>query len=177
MPAPSGGYALEYKRNVIILDQHIHRVTIASAIAALYATLSILLEPISYGPLQFRLSEALAVLPVVTPAAIPGLAIGCFLANLFGPNGILDVVIGTICTLVAALGTYWARRHTGLALCFPVIVNALGVSAYLHFLARVPFWYSVVSIFIGEALVVFGPGLLFLHVLRKTGLAEKYGSV
>ena len=64
--------------------------------AAVYAALTIALAPISYGPVQFRVSEAMTVLPALFPEAAPGLFIGCFIANLFGGNGALDVIFGSL---------------------------------------------------------------------------------
>ena len=79
-------------------------------IAALYAALTIALAPISYGPIQLRVSEALTILPYLTPAAIPGLFIGCLVANILGGLGIYDVVGGSLCTLLAAFLTYLVAR-------------------------------------------------------------------
>jgi uncharacterized membrane protein len=147
--------------------------TTASLIAALYAALALLLEPVSYGPIQCRLSEALTVLPLLTPAAVPGLFVGCLLANLLGPYGLPDVILGSLCTLLAALGTHFFRRSTFLALLFPVFINALGVASYLYFLARTPFIFTATTILIGEGIAVYGPGLLILMAIRKSSLAEK----
>jgi len=80
----------------------------ASIIAALYAGLTLALP--AYGNLQFRVAEALTLLPVLTPAAIPGLAIGCLIANLGSPYGLIDIVFGTLASLLAALCTYWLRN-------------------------------------------------------------------
>ncbi|MGV8123644.1 MAG: QueT transporter family protein [Candidatus Xenobiia bacterium LiM19] len=142
----------------------------AAMIAALYAVLTLALEPLSYGPVQCRISEALTVLPVFSPAAVPGLFVGCFIANLMGPNGLPDVICGSLCTLLAASGTYHFRRRPALALLFPVLVNAFGISAYLSILARTPFWYTFVSILTGETLAVYGLGLLLIHILKKSGI-------
>jgi len=154
------------------MTERIHYMATAALIAALYAVLTMAFSPFCYGPVQCRISESLSVLALFTPAAIPGLFIGCFLANLMGPNGFLDIVNGSLCTLLAAFGTYYFRkRHIALALFFPVITSALGVSAYLSILARTPFWYTFVSIFLGQAVAVYGIGLLLVHILRKSGLA------
>ncbi|MEA5002230.1 MAG: QueT transporter family protein, partial [Christensenella sp.] len=82
----------------------------ASLIAALYAALTLLLAPLSYGPVQVRVSEALCVLPFFTPAAVPGLFIGCMLANLYTAGlGVMDIVVGSLATLLAATLTWLIR--------------------------------------------------------------------
>ena len=86
------------------------RICRAAVIAALYATLSITLAPISSGEFQCRISEALTVLPLFFPEAIAGLTIGCLLTNLLVGNGILDVVLGTLATLLAAITTFVIGR-------------------------------------------------------------------
>ncbi|MCK4590192.1 MAG: QueT transporter family protein, partial [Candidatus Latescibacteria bacterium] len=109
-------------------------------IGALYAALTLALAPISYGPLQVRVSEALTVLPYVMPASVWGLFIGCFLANWLGGLGPWDIFGGSLLTLLAAILTYWVRK-TGkpwLAPLPPVLVNAFGVSAYLQLLFEPP---------------------------------------
>lgn len=81
---------------------------LSAVIAALYAVLTYVAAALNlaYGAVQFRFSEALTVLPVFTPAAIPGLALGCLIANLGSPLGIVDWVFGTGATLIAAVGTW-----------------------------------------------------------------------
>jgi uncharacterized membrane protein len=140
-------------------------------IASLYAALTIVLAPISYGPIQVRISEALTVLPYVTPAAIPGLFIGCVVANLFGGLGLPDVVGGSLCTLLAAFLTYLVSktRKPILAPVPPVVVNALGVSLYLHLLFQLPYWVTVAYIAVGQiaACFVLGYPLLLIILGRK----------
>ena len=91
-------------------------------IAALYAALTIALAPISFGPVQFRVAEALTLLPFFMPEAIPGLFIGCLLANFTGGFGIIDIVFGSAATLLAAWLTY-EMPNMWLAAIPPVIVN------------------------------------------------------
>lgn len=93
-------------------SKNVRFLTQAAVIAALYAVLTYVAAALNlaYGPVQFRFSEALTVLPVFTPAAVPGLALGCFLANLGSPLGIVDWVFGTGATLLAAIGTWLVGR-------------------------------------------------------------------
>src|SRR5665647_998773 len=104
----------------------------AAVIGSLYAALTLLLSPISYGVMQVRISEALTVLAMFTPAAIPGLTVGCFFANFLGPNGIIDAIIGSFATLLGAIGTYKLRKSFYLAPLPPVIANALIVGPMLY---------------------------------------------
>jgi uncharacterized membrane protein len=144
-------------------------------IASLYAVITIALAPISYGPVQVRVSEALTVLPYLTPAAIPGLFIGCVVANVYGGLGIYDIIGGSLCTLLAAYLTYLfsKTRKPILAPLPPVVVNALGVSFYLHFLFQLPYWLTVAYIAVGEiaACYVLGYPLLSI-ILRREKLLE-----
>ena len=146
-------------------------------IAGLYAALTVVLAPISYGPIQLRVSEALTVLPYLTSAAVPGLFIGCLVANIFGGLGIYDVVGGSLLTLLAAFLTYLVAgtRRPILAPLPPVLVNSLGVSLYLHLLFELPYWLTVIYIGIGEIATCFVLGYpLLLIVLRKKRLLEMF---
>lgn len=95
--------------------------TYAAAISAIYIVLTMVFAPISFGPIQFRISEALCILPFFTPAAIPGLFIGCFLSNLLCGAAVLDVVFGSIPTLIGAAGSYALRRNRWMV-CVPPIL-------------------------------------------------------
>ena len=84
---------------------------LGAVIAAIYAVLTYLsaLANLAYGPFQFRFSEALTILPIFTPAAVPGLALGCLLSNIFSSMGAADMVFGTLATLLAAIATRMVR--------------------------------------------------------------------
>ena len=138
-------------------------------IGSLYAVITILLAPISYGPVQVRVSEALTVLPYLTPAAIPGLFVGCVLANIYGGLGIYDIVGGSLCTLLAAFLTFLCSRikRPILAPLPPVLVNAFGVSLYLHFLFQFPYWITVIYVGMGEIVACFILGYPLLKIILK----------
>lgn len=156
-------------------------ITHAALIAAVYVALTLAFAPISFAAVQLRVSEALTVLPILTPAAVPGLFIGALIANALGsPFGIVDVVLGSLLTLGAAVGTRLLRRHAPLALLPPVLMNAFGVAGYLVYLTRMPslpvgsvslspYWAAVVTIGAGETLAVFGIGYPLLVTLRRFG--------
>jgi uncharacterized membrane protein len=155
----------------------IKTITAAGIIGAAYAALTLLVYPLSYGPVQFRLSEALTVLPFFLPEAIPGLFIGCIAANLLSPNiAVLDVVFGSLATLAAAFATYkFGKMKTGIfyAPLPPVIINAITVGAIIA-LSAAPgeggfgaFLSFVLSVGAGELVVCYGLGLPLLIALRK----------
>ncbi|MEG0095921.1 MAG: QueT transporter family protein [Raoultibacter sp.] len=174
----------------------------AGMIAALYAAATLvtlfLLQGLAWGPVQFRLSEAVVVLALLTPAAVPGLTIGCIIANLIalvingtGALGLLDVLFGSLATFLGALWCRKFRKNTKLALLGPVIANAFIVPAYLPILLQgfgfytIPFTdvnldgayvlmylFGVLAIGLGEALVVYVLGLPLLAALRNFGVVE-----
>lgn len=143
------------------------KISYGAIVAALYVAITYLLHPISYLQIQVRVSEALAVLPILTPLAIPALFVGAFIANIPSPLGPIDMILGSTLTLIAALGTYLLRRRVFLAMLCPVVVNALGVSLYLAPIVRIPYLVSVVSVGAGEAIAVFVFGYPLLLVLRR----------
>ena len=115
----------------------IRQIALSAAIAALYAALTIAVAPISYGPVQFRIAEAMTLLPFMLPEAIPGLFIGCLIANLFSGFGLIDVVFGSAATLIAGWITY-KMPNLWLAAVPPVLLNALIVGGYLAFITETP---------------------------------------
>lgn len=102
-------------------------------IAALYATLTVIFAPISFGPIQVRIAEALTVLPMFTSAAIPGLFIGCFIANLFGGTIIWDVIFGSLATFIGAAGGYRLRNNRWLVPIPTIIANGIIVPFVLKY--------------------------------------------
>ncbi len=142
-----------------------------ASIAAIYIVLCYIpgISAISFGPIQFRVAESLVVLPILFPEAIPGLFVGVFIANLIGPYGLIDAVVGSAATLLAAVLTYRFRK-TIWAYWSPVIVNGIVISIYLHILAGWPYLATAASVATGEALVVFTLGKLLVRKLRDTKL-------
>ena len=140
-----------------------------AVIAAIYAVLTSLFSWISYGPVQFRISEALTVLPVFLPCAIPGLTIGCVVANLLGGYGVYDIVFGSLATLLGALGTRYFRSKPVLAALSPVVTNSLIVGSMLYFV--VPdsgaLLFNMASVGFGELVICLGLGLPLIQLLKK----------
>ena len=104
-------------------------ITQAAVIAAIYVVLVVIFNYISFGPVQFRIAEALTILPYFTPAAIPGLFVGCIIANILGGAIVWDVVFGSIATLIGAIGTYLLRKHKWLAPVPPIAMFFVTVGA------------------------------------------------
>ena len=108
-------------------------ITQAAVIAALYTVLVIIFNYCSFGPIQFRIAEALTILPYFTPAAIPGLFVGCLLSNILGGAAIWDIIFGSIATLIGAIGTYALRKNKWLVPLPPIIANTLIVPFVLKY--------------------------------------------
>ena len=146
-------------------------ITTAAIIGALYASLTIVFAPISFGivPFQMRIAEALTILPYFFPQAIPGLYLGCMTANIFGGLGPFDIFGGSFFTLIAALLTYWLRRfkRPWLAPLPPVVINAFGVSLYLAPQLHVPYWVSVGTIAVGQFAACYVLGLVLLYAIKN----------
>lgn len=144
-------------------------ITISAIIAALYAALTLIFAPISYGPVQFRVSEALTMLPVFLPQAIPGLTLGCLIANLLGSATPWDIIFGTLATLLAAFLTRKWRKNIWLAASAPVVCNAVIVGLVLHFtLADVLLVPTILSVGLGEAVVVYALGISMVYAIRRS---------
>lgn len=155
----------------------------SSLIAALYAAVTYFIAPLSFGAQQFRISEALTVLPVLTPAAIPGLTIGCLIANINSPFGIADVICGTLATFLAAVCTRLSRKIRFknvpfLSLLFPVLFNGiiigLEISIFLpEGFSFMSFLTMGASVAFGEAVVCYLAGIPLFLSLEKTKIFER----
>ncbi|MBQ8201715.1 MAG: QueT transporter family protein [Clostridia bacterium] len=140
----------------------------SAVIAALYAALTALLAPISYGSIQCRISEAFTLLPMVLPQAIPGLFVGCLIANLFSPMvTIWDILFGSMATLLAAIGTYALRRTPILAAACPVIANGLIVGTVLSVTLNLPLALTMAEVALGELAAV-AIGFALLTAIKRT---------
>ena len=154
------------KNNTLYLTQ-------ASLIAALYVMLTIIsnFAGLASGVIQLRLSEMLTILPVFTPAAIPGLAVGCAVANLATGCALWDVAFGTLATTLGALGTYYiGRKYPYAGPAFPIAANALIVPKVLQVVygAEGTYWSFMLTVGIGEILSCGVLGIILYRVLRKT---------
>lgn len=157
----------------------------AAMIAALYTVLTLVAAMLNwaYGPVQFRFSEAMTVLPMFTPAAIPGLAVGCFLSNVWSNMGVMDMIFGTLATLLAAVATRAARhvRVKGipvLAPLPPVVCNALIVGLEITLVSPGGFLWpaflaNALSVGAGELVVCYVLGLPLAILLDRLDAENK----
>ena len=152
------------------------RLAVSGMIGAAYAVMAIFgsVFGLTFGPIQFRFSEALCVTPFLFPEAVGGLFVGCLIANLFSPYGLLDIIIGSLATLITAWLTSRCRSRY-LAPLPPVIVNMVLVGGLLAFeqtgftkAFMAAFWYNACSLAVSEAVVCYVLGLLLLKALEKT---------
>ena len=180
-----------------------HRIARIAMIAAVYAATTLVamlfLGWMSWGPVQFRISEAVTVLALFTADAIPGLSLGCVIANVanialsgVGTLGLLDVVFGSLATAAGAMFSWHFRKHPALAVLGPVLANAIIVPAYLPIMLKglgfytIPFTsidlegsYALMYLFgfvatgLGEAAVMYLLGLPLYRVLKHAPLADQ----
>lgn len=145
-------------------------ITQAALIGAIYVVLTMVFAPFSFGEVQLRISEALTILPFFTSAAIPGLFIGCFIANALGGAIVLDIICGSIATLIGAVGTYLLRKQNSwLAPLPPILANAIIVPFVLYYGygVELPIWLMMLSVGAGEVLGCGVLGLVLLNTLKK----------
>ncbi len=145
----------------------------ASMIAALYTALTVALAPVSYGAVQFRISEALCILPYFTPAAVPGLFLGCLISNgvgaAMGTTVVLDMIFGSLATLIGAAGSYALRRNRWLVCIPPIAANTIIVPWVLRYAYGSPDMipYMMLTVGIGEVLAVGVLGNILLAMLSR----------
>lgn len=138
----------------------------AALIGAIYAALTIALAPICYGQIQVRVSEALTVLPVFTPAAIPGLFVGCIVANIYGGLGIVDIVFGSLATLIAAYLSYKMPKRFMVPIP-PIIVNGIVIGFVLNYAYGLPLIMSMLWVTFGQTIACYGLGYPLMITLEK----------
>lgn len=139
----------------------------SGVIAAIYVVLAQVFGFMGFGPIQFRIAEALTVLPFFTPAAIPGVFIGCLLANILYGGVLLDVVFGSLTTLLAAYLSYRLRKNKWMVTVPPILLNAAIIPFVLKYGYGVPdgIPFMMGTIFIGQFIVVGIIGMVMLHAL------------
>ena len=144
----------------------------AAMIAAFYVALTFLAQMLGLGSgvIQVRFSEALCLLPIVLPAAIPGLTVGCLLANLLTGAVWLDILVGPIATLIGALGTYLLRKNRLLATLPPILSNMILIPPVLAYGYGMEdaLWFMMITVGIGEVISVGLLGNLFFQGAKRT---------
>lgn len=142
----------------------------AAAIAAVYVVLTLVFAPFSYGEVQVRISEALTILPFFTPAAVPGLFVGCIIANILGGGIPVDIIFGSIATLIGAVFTYKLRNSSKwLAPVPPIVANAVIVPFVLYYGygVNLPIPLMMLTVGIGEVISCGVFGMILLTALSK----------
>lgn len=150
-------------------DKKVVFITQAAMIAAIYVVVTVVFSAFSFGEVQVRISEALTVLPMFTPAAIPGLFIGCILGNTLGGAIVVDVVFGSLATLIGAVGSYLLRKHKFLVPLPPIVMNVLIVPFVLKYGYGVPLPipFMMGTVGIGEVISCGILGYALIFALEK----------
>ncbi len=151
-------------------NSNVQKIAIGGVIAALYVVLTMVAAAfgLASGAIQVRLSEALTILPVLTPAAVPGLTIGCVLANIVTGCLPWDVVFGSLATLIGAVGTRLLRKNPYIAWIPPVVSNMVIVPIVLQKVYGVEdaWWYLMLTVGAGEVISCGILGLLLYHSVK-----------
>ncbi|MGM9933764.1 QueT transporter family protein [uncultured Clostridium sp.] len=150
------------------------RLVRTAVIAALYAVLTLVLAPISYGNIQFRISEIMVLLASFDPFYIGGLTLGCFVANILGPNGMVDAIFGTFATFISVYaisitGKYIKNEKTALiaASLWPTIFNGIIIGWELNYLYQLPLILSILEVAAGEIVVVTIVGVPVMNLIKN----------
>ena len=146
----------------------------SAIIAALYVALTFVFAPISFGVVQVRIAEALTILPIFTPAGISGLTVGCLLGNFLGGGVPMDVLFGTLATLLGAIGTYLLRKkHPLLGTIPPIVANTLIIPFVLKYAYGESLSIPIIMLTVGAGEIlscgVLG-GLLALALKKRPGI-------
>ena len=151
-------------------NKHVLRLAQAAMIAALYIVLTFIanLLGIASGAVQIRFSEALTILPYFTVSAVPGLTVGCLLANILTGCALPDIIFGTLATLLGAIFTRLLRKYKWLSPVPPILANALIIPPVLYFAYGIkPIWLSLATVTAGEVISCGVLGMLLLFALQK----------
>ena len=151
-------------------NQKITFMTQAAMIAAIYVVLTYVFAPFSFGEVQVRLAEALTILPLFTPAAVPGLFIGCLIGNILGGAILPDILCGSLATLIGAVFTYLLREKSPfMAPLPPILANTVIVPFVLRYGYGValPIPFMMLTVGIGEILSCEVLGLVLYYALKR----------
>ncbi|MDR1698077.1 MAG: QueT transporter family protein [Erysipelotrichaceae bacterium] len=150
-------------------------VVLNAMLAALYFALTSLTVSISFMQIQFRFAELLILFCFFNRKYVWGVTLGCFLANLVSPLGLVDVAFGTLATLLSALLISFSR-HLLLALIYPVLINGFVVGLMLYFLFEAPFWLSFAGVCAGEAVVMIIGYVVFMLLKKNRAFFKTIGA-
>ena len=158
-------------------------IVINGLLAGLYVVFTLPFANIAYGPIQFRLAEVLTVFPIFSAATIPGVTLGCFIANLINPNnlGPVDIIGGTIATLIAGYFSWLiGKKNRPMGIIPPIVFNGLIVGGYLPFLLVDPgstvtvqaIGISMLSVAGSEAVLLVVLGIPLIAIIAKTKIKD-----
>lgn len=180
LPGTATGQDKIPAERIILLRTTVYRLTKTAVIAALYVALCLLFAPLSFGAAQLRLSEALTLLPVIFPEAVIGVTLGCFIANAIA-SAPVDMLVGTLATLLAALCTYRlrGRRFRGLALAAalpPILINAVAIGCMLTLLympgaGMAGCALNIAGVGLGQAVSCGVLGVALVYIIEKSPAA------
>jgi uncharacterized membrane protein len=145
----------------------IQSLAFSGIVAALYTAFTLVFAPISFSQIQFRISEVLTLLPVLSRASVPGLFVGCLLSNLITGQPWQDVVFGSLATLLAAVLTRMFRNRLWLAALMPVVVNGVVIGLMLYFVYGLHPYISFLTVGAGQALVCYLLGVPLVKVMES----------
>lgn len=150
-------------------NKKVQFITQGAVIAAIYVVLVLIFDTFSFGPIQFRIAEMLTIMPYFTPAAIPGLFVGCLIANIIGGGLIWDIVFGSIATLIGAIGSYLVRKNKWLVPLPPIIANIVIVPFVLKYAYGYDglLVYFMFTVGLSEIIVCGIIGMVLLTVMAK----------
>ena len=148
-------------------------ITKSAIIAALYVALTLMFSELSFGNIQVRLGEILTILPYFSASTIPGLTVGCLIANIIGASAsltpALDIIIGTLATLVSAILSYALRKNKFLVPLPPVLINAIVVGLQLKYIVGIelPVYILMLQVLVGQVIACYIVGVPLIFITEK----------
>lgn len=142
----------------------------AAMIAAIYVVLTLVFRPFSFGEIQVRIAEALTILPIFTPAAVPGVFVGCLIANIIGGGILPDIIFGSLATLIGAVFTYKLREKSPFLAPLPPILANIVIVPFVLFYGygvNLPIPFMMLTVGIGEVLSCGVLGLILYSALKR----------
>lgn len=143
------------------MTTNIKKLVTTALVAAIYATLTLVLGAISYGPIQFRVAEIMVLLPFIKKDYIWGLTIGCFLANIIGPYGVPDIIFGTTATFLSVYAVYMTSKMMDgkkyallVSSIWPTVINAIIIGIMLNIFFGLPLMLSMAQVGFGQFIVI-----------------------
>ncbi len=149
---------------------NVKNMTRLALVAAMYAVLTVVIAPLAFGEIQFRFSEVLVLLCFYRKDYALALIVGCFIANLFSPMGLMDIIFGTLATAAAVIPMYY-MKNIYLAALLPIVSNGIIVGTELTIAFGTPIWLNMLSVAFGELVVVGIIGIIVFKLLFETNSA------